>query len=155
MKPPVSKAGRHVKAGLFQTPPIAPQQAAVEKGQASLSAERGKMQLEDWHLIEGDSFEERHLANIYAPLMEAWRLEDDPDRIERLRRVYTLAQSIFLLVEGRRLPQEIVVALHDHKGKLTVTFVDHDWQEFLMPFFQLAWHSEGESRETVVSAVQQ
>ncbi|MEF2552199.1 hypothetical protein VQ042_12615 [Aurantimonas sp. A2-1-M11] len=113
------------------------------------------MQLEEWHLGEGDSFEERHLANVYVPHLEAFRSDKEPDRIERLRRVYSLAQSLFLVVEGRRLPRNVVVALYDSKGQLTVTFLDQNWHEFLRPFFQLAWRSEGEQGEGVLFAVQQ
>lgn len=113
------------------------------------------MKLEEWHLREADDFEQRHLANIYVPLLEAHRSDDEPDRIERLRRVYCLAQNLFLIVEGRRLPHTIVVALHDHKGQLAVTFTDRDWQEFLIPFFRLAWRSEGESGDEILAAVQQ
>lgn len=113
------------------------------------------MKLEEWHLNESDGFEERHLAGAYVPILEAFRSEEEPDRIERLRRVYGLAQHLFLMVEGRRLPRNVVVALHDRKGQLAVTFVDRDWQEFLSLFFQLAWRSEGEPSEGVSCTVQQ
>ncbi|MBP0618033.1 hypothetical protein [Jiella mangrovi] len=111
------------------------------------------MKLEEWHLGEGDGIQERQLAAEYLPVMEAHRQEDEPDRIERLRRVYAMAQNLFLMVEGRRLPQRIVVAMHDHKGELAVTFHDREWQGFVIPFFRLAWRSEGEPPEKVVSSV--
>ena len=111
------------------------------------------MKLEDWHLGDGDGIQERQLAAEYLPVIEAHRQEDEPDRIDRLRRVYAMAQHLFLMVEGRRLPQKVVIAMNDHKGQLGVTFLDREWLAFLDPFFRLAWRSEGELAENVVPAV--
>ena len=111
------------------------------------------MNLEEWHLGEGDGMQERQLSAEYLPVIEAHRQDDEPDRIERLRRAYAMAQTLFLLVEGRRLPCKIVVAMHDHKGQLALTFIDREWQVFLEPFFRLAWRSEGEPAENVISTV--
>ncbi|MBO0903192.1 hypothetical protein [Jiella sonneratiae] len=113
------------------------------------------MKLEEWHLSESDGVEERQLSAEYLPVLEAHRQDDEPDRIERLRRTYAMAQTLFLLVEGRHLPPRIVVGLNDHKGRLAVTFVDREWQKFAEPFFRLSWRAEGESSENVVSAVMQ
>ncbi|TFF17579.1 hypothetical protein E3C22_23980 [Jiella endophytica] len=111
------------------------------------------MKLEEWHLGEGDGIQERQLAAEYLPVLEAHRQDDEPDRIERLRRVYAMAQTLFLMVEGRRLPPRIIVAMNDHKGQLAVTFLDREWQTFIEPFFRLAWRSEGEPAEKVVTSV--
>lgn len=113
------------------------------------------MKLEEWHLSDGDGVEERQLAAEYLPVFEASRQDDEPDRIERLRRSYGMAKTLFLMVEGRHLPPRIVVAMQDHKGRLAVTFIDREWLEFLEPFFRLAWRAEGEPVDTVVAEVMQ
>ena len=113
------------------------------------------MKLEEWHLNDCDGVEERQLSAEYLPVFEAHRQNDEPDRIERLRRSYALAQTLFLQVEGRRLPPRVVVAMHDHKGQLAVTFVDREWLDFLEAFFKLAWRAEGEPSENLVSTVMQ
>ncbi|MBO0663511.1 hypothetical protein LQ948_12780 [Jiella sp. MQZ9-1] len=113
------------------------------------------MTLEDWHLGEGDSFQDRQLAAEYVPILKAHFKDDEPDRIERLRRTYAMAQNLFLMVEGRRLPRRVVIAMQDHKGCLAVTFIDESWKRFLEPFFRLAWRSEGEAAERVSLAVRQ
>ena len=95
------------------------------------------------------------MASVYLPLIEAHRSENEPDRIERLRRVYSLVQNLFLLVEMRPLPKNVVVALNDHKGQLAVIYVDQEWLEFVSPFFELAWRSEGEASDAVLSSIQQ
>lgn len=112
------------------------------------------MTLEEWHLRESDGIEDRQAANQYLPHMDATNATSEPDRLERLRRVYARAQGLFVIVEQRPLPAGVVIAIQDHKGHLTVTGSSQEWLRFLGTFFQLSWRAEGEPEDEVDFTVQ-
>ena len=99
----------------------------------------------DRWLEEENSWDQRHDDREYVPTLTAHRSDEESWRVERLKRVYATARSIFTLVEQRPLPATVVIALNDYRGQLTVTTTSDEWWQFLSMIFQLAWRSENEN----------
>lgn len=103
---------------------------------------------ESW-LHEESSWDQRHDDREYAPAVSALAGDEQTWRLPRLRRVYATAQQLFLTVENRPLPATVVAELRDERGALTVVVGSEKWQEFLDPFFRLAWRAENEKADAV------
>jgi len=73
------------------------------------------------------------------PLLTATNSDSEPDRLERLNRVYGYAIGL-ADTDGNRQCITKLARLHDHKGRLTIT-----WRQTpTMPekaYFLRAWHS--------------
>lgn len=106
---------------------------------------------EEWK--SADDWDQRHDDREHWPQFSAHRAEEEAWRIPRLMRTYSLARSLFLLVEKRQLPSGVVIAIRDYKGALTVSVASPEWWSFIEPYMQLAWRGEDEHAGKVVAAL--
>lgn len=86
------------------------------------------------------------------PVLTANRQQDEPWRIERLKRVVRTFRQLVQIVHHKQLPGGVIVQLHDHKGDLTATVSSEEWVPLVQRMMDLAWEAEGEAQCETVSA---